>query len=202
MDISNLDDSLTDIVNFFENFCIVFNQFAQVYFIILKIFLVVVLIGCGILTLLKARGFYFKSRAFSSENDDNKKDQFTKPRLIVGTGYIVIGFGILFNYLTYFLIWVLDPIPDRLVYSFISLVDIDPYAINRITDIRLAIYPHEETIYYAFATFSFAHTIHFVISIWYLLNKTKNPRKTFINLSVAVSGGILFGFTTFMPLML
>jgi hypothetical protein len=202
MEISNLDDILTDIVIFFENFCIQFNQFAQVYFIILKFLLVIVLIGCGILTLLKARGFYFKSRAFSSENDYNKKDQFMKPRLIVGIGYIVIGFGILFNYFTYFLIWVLDPIPDRLVYSFISLVEIDPYAINRITDIRLAIYPHEETIYYAFATLSFGHTIHLAISIWYLLNKVKNPRDTFIHLLIAVSGGIMFGFTTFMPLML
>jgi len=161
-----------------------------------------VLIGCGVLTLLKARGFYFKARAFSSENDENKTNSLTKPRLTLGCVYIVLGFGILFNYLTYFLIWILDPLPDRLVFSFINIIDIDPYAINRITDIHLSIYPHEKTIYYAFAMLSFACTVHLTISIWYVLNKVKNPRDTIILLFKAVPGCIMFGFTTFIPLLL
>ena len=144
MEISSLDDTIIDIVNFFESFCIVFNQYANIIFIILKYIFVIVLIGCGVLTLLKARGIYFRTRAFSSEKDDNKTDPLTKPRLILGTVYIVVGSGILFNYLTYFLIWFLDPLPDRLIFSLINLIDIDPYAINRITDIHLAIYPHEK----------------------------------------------------------
>ncbi|MFX0049312.1 MAG: hypothetical protein ACFE8G_14310 [Candidatus Hermodarchaeota archaeon] len=198
----DLNEIIIDIVNFLESFCVLFNQYAQVYFTVFKYVLVIVLIGCGILTLLKARGFYFKSRAFFSEKDENATDHYTKPRLIVGTAYIVIGSGILFNYFTYFLIWILDPIPDRLIFSFFKLVDIDPYAINRITDIHAALYQREQTIYYIFAIFSFGHTIHFTISIWHLLYKVKNPRDTFIHLFVAVSGGILFGFTTFLPFIL
>ena len=201
MEISDLNDIIINIVNFFESFCIVFNQYAHIIFIILKYIFVIVLIGCGVLTLLKARGLYFKSRAFS-EKDENKTDSLTKPRLILGTAYIVIGSGILFNYLTYFLIWILDPLPDRLVFSFINLIDIDPYAINRIADIHLAIYPHEKTIYYAISMLSFANTIHIALSIWYFLNKVRNPRDTLVILLKVVPGGILFGFTTFMPFML
>jgi len=193
---------LNDIINFFENFFIEFNRYALVFFQIFKYIFVIVLIGCGVLTLLRARGLYFKSRAFSSEKDENKTDPLTKPRLIVGTAYIVIGSGILFNYLTYFLIWILDPLPDRLFFSFLIFNDIDPYAINRITDIHSAIYPHEKTIYYAIAMLSFENTVHLTLSIWYFFFNIKNPRKTIINLFIAVPGCILFGFTTFMPFLL
>ena len=193
---------LEDIINILENFCIAFNQYALIYFTIFKYLFVFLLIGCGVLTLLKARRIYFKSRAFSSEKDKNKTNSLTKPRLIVGTAYIIIGSGILFNYFTYFLIWILDPLPDRLIYSFIDLIDIDPYAINRITDISSAIYPHEKTIYYVFSMLSFGHTVHLVLSIWYLQFEVKNPRKTILWMFSSVSGCILFGFTTFMPFML
>jgi len=202
MEISDLNDLIIDVVQLFENICIAFNQYAQVYFIIFKYIFVIVLIGCGILTLLKARGIYFKSRVFSSAIEENKTDGITKLRLIVGTAYIVIASGILFNYLTYFLIWFLDPLPDRLIFSFISLIDIDPYAINRITDIHLTIYPHEKTIYYTIAIFSFENTVHLTLSIWYFFFDVKNPRKTVINLFIAIPGCIMFGFTTFMPFML
>ena len=193
---------LDDTINILENFCIEFNRYALVSFQIFKYIFVIVLIGCGVLTLLKLRGYYFRSRSFSSHKDMDKTDSLTKPRLIVGCVYIVLGFGILFNYLTYFLIWFLDPLPDRLIFSFIGLIDIDPFAINRITDLHSAISPHEKTIYYVFSMLSFGHTVHLILSIWYLQFEVKNPRKTIINLFAAVSGCILFGFTTFMPFML
>jgi len=193
---------LDDFITILENFCIEFNRYASIYFQFFKYIFVVVLIGCGILTLLKARGIYFKSRAFSKEKEENKIDSLTKPRLFIGSAYIIIGSGILFNYLTYFLIWILDPLPDRLIFNFINLIDIDPYALNRITDINLAIYPHEKTIYYAIAMFSFSCVVHLTISIWYVLNKVKNPRDTLFIMFGALPGCIMFGFTTFMPFML
>lgn len=202
MKISDFSDIIIDFEKFFEDFCIAFNQYAQVYFIIFKYIFVFVLIGCGILTLLKARGIYFNFKTFSSTKEEIKIDPLTKPRLIVGTVYIVIGSGILFNYLTYFLIWFLDPLPDRLIFSFISLIDIDPYAINKITDIHFAISPHEKTIYYTTAIFSFENTVHLTLSIWYFFFNIKNSRKTIINLFIAIPGCIIFGFTTFMPFML
>jgi hypothetical protein len=202
MVILNLDDILTDIVKYLENFCIAFNLYTPIFFIIFKYIFVIVLIVCGILTLLKARGIYFKSRAFPKEKEEIYTDPLTKPRLIVGTIYIVIGSGILFNYLTYFLIWILDPIPDRLIFSFFNLDDIDPYALNRIADINLAIYPHEKTLYYIIAMASFENTVHLTLSIWYLFFKVDKPRKTMFHLFKVVPGCILCGFTTFMPFIL
>ena len=197
-----LENLLGDVVNVLEAWCIEFNKYAFIYFQLIKFIFVLILLMCGILTLLKLRGIYFKSRLISSDKDVDKTDLLTKPRLILGCVYIVLGFGILFNYLTYFLIWFLDPLPDRLIFSIISLIDIDPYAINRITDIHSAIFPHEKTIYYGIAMLSFGHTIHLTLSIWYFLAKVKNPRDTMIRLFKAVPGSILFGFTTFMPFML
>lgn len=191
-----------DIINILENFCIEFNRYALIYFQFFKYIFVIVLFGCGILTLLKARGIYFKTRAFSSDKNENKVDPLIKPRLIVGTLYIVAGSGILLNYLTYFLIWILDPIPDRLFFNFIDIFDFDPYAINRISDVNLAIHPHEKTIYYAIAMFSFVNTVHVTLSIWYYYGRIKNPRKIVSNTFKYIPGAIIFGFTTFMPLML
>jgi hypothetical protein len=203
MEISDLNDIITDIIIYLEYFCVWFNQYASAFFIIFKYLFVIVLIGCGILTFLKARGIYFKSRVFPKEKTEIKTDPLTKPRLIIGTVYIVIGSGILFNYLIYFLIWILEPLPDRLFFNFIDLYGIDPYALNRIADINQAIYPHEKTIYYAIAMISFESTVHLILSIWYFFYKdNKNPRKTMINLFIAIPGCIIFGFTTFMPLIL
>ena len=194
--------ALDSVLDPLEEICSEFNSFALIFFQYFKYIFVIVLIGCGVLTLLKLRGYYFKSRSYSVEVGSNKKDSFIKPRLIVGAVYIFIGFGILFNYLIYFFIWLLDPLPDRFIFNIINLIDIDPFILNRITDIHSAIYPHEQTVYYVVAILSFTNSIHLTVSIWYLLNNVNNPRKTIIWLFSSVPGGIFFGFTTFMPFML
>ena len=82
----------------------------------------------------------------SSEKEKGKKSLLTKPRLILGSAYIILACGILFNYLIYFLIWALEPLSDRLIFNLIPLTDINPYITNRITDIHSAIYPQEKTL--------------------------------------------------------
>ncbi len=197
-----LENLFGDIANALEAWCIEFNKYAIVYFKSVKFIFVLILLMCGILTLLKLRGFYFKSRLITSENKKDTKNLLTKPRLILGSAYIILACGILFNYLIYFLIWALEPLPDRFIFIFIPLTGINPYITNRITDIRSAIYPHEKTFYYIIAMFSFFFTLHLILSIWYFIYKSSNPRKTMINLVISVSGVIICGFTTFMPLML
>lgn len=197
-----LEDLFGDIVNPLEAWCIEFNKYAIIYFKLIKFIFVLILLMCGILTLLKLRGFYFKSRLITSENNKDKKSLLTKPRLIIGSAYIILACGILFNYLIYFLIWAFEPLPDRLIFNFITLTDIDPYITNRITDIHSAIYPHEKTLYYIVAMASFFFTLHLILSIWYLIYKSKHPRQTMKHLVISISGVIIFGFTTFMPLML
>jgi hypothetical protein len=197
-----LENLFGDIANALEAWCIEFNKYAIVYFKSVKFIFVLILLMCGILTLLKLRGFYFKSRLITSENKKDTKSLLTKPRLILGSAYIILACGILFNYLIYFLIWALEPLPDRFIFIFIPLTGINPYITNRITDIHSAIYPHEKTFYYIIAMFSFFFTLHLILSIWYFIYKSSNPRKTMINLVISVSGVIICGFTTFMPLML
>ena len=197
-----LDNLFGDTTNVLEVWCIEFNKYAIIYFKSIKFIFFLILLMCGILTLLKLRGFYFKSRLIPSENKKDEKSLLTKLRLIVGCAYIILACGILFNYLIYFLIWALEPLPDRLIFNLIPLIDIDPYITNIITDIHSTIYPYKKTFYYIVAIPSFFSTLHLILSIWYFIYKSRNPRKTVINLVISVLGVIICGFTTFMPLML
>jgi hypothetical protein len=184
-----------------ENWCKNFNQFSKIFFKILKYVFVSLLFIVGIL--IKLRGIYFNNRVRESENKSNEKDDFlNKIRLIVGIIYIFIAFGILGNFLIYFLMLILDPIPDRLIFSFINFGEkIDPFFINRISDIDKSLYPHEKTIYYSIAFGSLIAVIHLSISCWFLIIKShpSNHRKNLIHLISSLGEGILFGFTTFLP---
>lgn len=192
-----------EIISGLEKWCILFNKFAQVLFLYLKFIFVFILLSIGILTLLKLRGMHLQVR---TKNVEAQEDRLKKPRLILGGSYIFIAIGILFNFLTYFLIWALDPIPDRMIFSFINFNgNIDPHYMNRIENIENSKYPHEKTIYYCVAYFSFISVLNLLLSIWYLINNNKvisNPRKVIKNLLASLTGAILFGFTTFLPLFL
>lgn len=196
------EDILKDIIGGLENWCIAFNNFFLIFCKYLKYIFVFIILFIGILTLLRLRGVYRQSRLTSSEN---KEDLFMKPRLILGCSYIVLAFGILFNYLTYFFIWLLDPLPDRLIYNFISFNGIDPFYLNRIMDISLSLYPHEKTIYFSFSFFSLISVLDILLSLWYLINNNRlitNPSKALGILISGVIGAIVFGFNTFLPFFL
>jgi hypothetical protein len=194
------EDILQDIIVKLENFCIAFNNFFLILCQYLKYIFVFIILTIGILTLLRLRGVYRQSRLVGK---DKQEDQFIKPRLILGCSYIVLAFGILFNYITYFLIWILDPLPDRLIFSFIAFSGIDPNYLNRIADISTSQFPHEITIYYCFGSLMALLTV--LISVWYLVNNNRlinNPRNVFIWLISGVIQGILFGFNTCLPFFL
>ncbi|GAH80168.1 unnamed protein product [marine sediment metagenome] len=93
--------------------------------------------------------------------------------MFLGAVYIVLAFGILFNWFTIFLLWALEPLLDRLIFNFINFHGIiDPYTMNRIMDISASIYPHEQTIYYGVAFGSFVAIADIIIAIWYLESST------------------------------
>jgi hypothetical protein len=194
---------LDDVINGLENWCIAFNEFFLLFSKYLKYIFVFIILFIGILTLLRFRGIYRSSR--EKGGIDKKEDALTKPRLILGTLYIVLAFGILFNYLTYFFIWILEPLPDRLIYSFIDFIGINPFYMNGIKDISVSQYPHEKTIYYCFSFASLMSVLTILLSLWYLINNNRlinNPRKTFGYLISGLMGCILFGFTTYLPFFL
>jgi hypothetical protein len=200
--ILSIDDIFNDIIVGLENFCIVFNNFFLIFHIYLKYIFIFIIFSIGIFTLLKLRGIYRQSRLIDK---NEKQDMFMKPRLILGCSYIVLAFGILFNYLTYFLIWILDPLPDRLIYNFISFSGIDPFYLNGIIDINLSQFPHEQTIYYCFSFLSLMAILQILLSLWYLINNNRlisNPRKTIAILFSGIIEGVLFGFNTCLPFFL
>jgi len=200
--ILSVDDVFKDVIEGLENWCIAFNNFFLIFCKYLKYIFVLIILLIGILTLLRLRGVYRQSRLVGT---DKKEDTFTKIRLILGSLYIFLAFGILFNYLTYFLIWILEPLPDRLIYNFLDFSDINPFNMNGIKDISMSQYPHEKTIYYCFAFGSLTSVLAILLSLWYLINNNRvitNPRATMAYLFTGVTGGILFGFTTCLPFFL
>jgi len=200
--ILSIDDVFKDIIIGLENWCIAFNNFFLILCKYLKYIFIFIILSIGILTLLRLRGVYRQSRLVGT---DQKVDSFLKPRLILGCSYIVLGFGILFNYNTYFLIWILDPLPDRLIFSFIEFSGIDPYYLNRLSDITTCQFPHEKTIYYCFSFISLISILDILLSLWYLINNNRlitNPSKAVGILISGVIGGILFGFNTCLPFFL
>jgi len=127
-----------------------------------------------------------------------------KPRMILGTLYIVFAFGILLDWFTYFLLAVLNPLPDRLIFNYLSLSGIiDPFASNNISDISKAVYPYEKTLYYGVAIVSFMGILTITISLWQIINKEGTiTKKSIINLITGIVTGLIAGFTTCLPLFL
>ncbi len=135
------EDILSEILVGLESWCIAFNELFIIFSKFLKYIFVFIILFIGILTLIRLRGVYRQSRLMGTNKEE---DSLTKTRLILGCLYIFLGFGILFNYLTYFLIWVLEPLPDKMIFNFINFISIDPLYVNRIMDFSLSQLPHEK----------------------------------------------------------
>ena len=155
-----------------NNWFIFINNFLEIVFFYLKYIFFGILLIMGILTLLSLRGRYFLERLRYNQEEKLAHNPLTKPRIILGSFYIVFAFGILFNWFTYFLIIILDPLPDRFLFTFNEFAGIvDPFQLNRISDISLTIYDYEKTIYYGVAILFFVAILNLMVSIWQLINK-------------------------------
>ena len=196
--------SINQILPSFDDLFIEVNYFIELLFGYLKYVFFGILLIIGILTLFSLRGKYFLERIRYSKEQKLSDNPMTKPRLVLGSFYIVFAFGILLDWFTYFLLIVFDPLPDRLIFNFISLSGIiDPFALNNISDISKAVYPYEKTIYYAVAIVSFMALLTIVISLWRIINKEGTiTKKSIVCLITGVVTGLLAGFTTCLPLFL
>ncbi len=198
----SLENVVEDVISGLESWCVAFNDFFLIFIKYLKFIFVFIILAIGILTLLRFRGIYLQHRMRKVEKEE---DTLNKSRLILGTLYISLAFGILFNYGIYFLIWILDPLPDRLIFNFIEFSGIDPLYLNGIKEVSIAQFPHEKTIYYCFSLGSLISFLDICLSLWYLINNNRiinNPRRTMVCLFSGVTGCILFGFTPFLPFFL
>ena len=188
----------------FNDLFIEINSYIELVFGYLKYVFFGILLIIGILTLVSLRGIFFLERIRYTKEKELADNPLTKPRLILGTLYILFAFGILLDWFTFFLLVVLDPLPDRLIFNFISFSGIiDPFALNSVSDISKAVYPYEKTIYYGVAIVSFMALLTITISIWKIINKEgTRTKKSIVSLISGIVTGMLTGFTTCLPLFL
>ncbi len=199
-----------------EAWCEEFNYFCEIYFGYLKFLFIFILLVFGLMSVLKSKkgtsdvwfqrysGVIQNQSQVEQEDDmsysDNKK--INKVNLFVGFVFFLLAAGILFDYFTYFLIWSLEPLPDRLIFNFIDFSgDIDPSYLNRIMDITVSQYAHEKTIYYCIALSSFGALVNLLGGLWCLFSQ-KSIKVSFSLITVGLTTAILTGFTTCLPFFL
>ena len=96
----------------------------SILFVFLKYILSFILIILGILILFRFKKNYSKYNVNTFQNNLDEKIVVKLSHMVLGVLYIIFGIGILSNLLTYFLIWVLDPIPDRYLFVFINFIGV------------------------------------------------------------------------------
>ena len=187
-----------------DDVCSNINGFLEVFFGYLKYIFFTILLAIGLLTLFSLRGKYFLERLRYNKEEKLTDNPLTKPRIIISSVYLVIAFGVLFDWFTYFLIIILDPLPDRFLFVFIQLSGItDPFGLNVVADINQTTRPFEATIYYAVAMISFIAVLDILISIWQMAVRDNiNEKKAILALMGGIILGMLTGFTTCLPLFL
>jgi hypothetical protein len=205
---STLYTTIPEVINGLEELCISINEFLLLLFGYMKYIFALILMILGVMTLLRYRGIFMLQRYSYNlhEKKEKFKEKLKKTHVILGIVYIFTGFGIIFNYLIYILIWCLDPLPDRLIFQFIDIGGmIEPQYILRISNINLAMAPHEKTIYLCFAYISLFSLIQISTSIWFISKGGQLLNHPILTYSVLISGvmeGILAGFTTCLPFMI
>jgi len=185
-----MEDILIEFLNGFNYFFILLFQYIKYIFSFILFML-------GILTLLSLRTVYFNKKLV---NKDVNEDFLRKSRLVLGSVYIIMGSGILFNYLTYFLIIAFSPLPDQFLQSFITNSIIKN--LNFEEEYILSLF--EKCFYNFFAIGSFFALLALFMSLWYLLNNrsVKNPYRVLVLLIYSIASGILCGFSTCLELLL
>ncbi len=153
--------------------------------------------------------FFIKSQKNKEQEEfRRKKNEKTAGKIIcafLGFLYIFLALGFLLNFLTYLLIIMLDPVPDRFIITlFYYLQKSNISSMHLIKNVNAAKRPHEITIYYWFVIASFISFLHVLISFTMILYKReyKNIKTPIIHLISSLMECFFFGFTTFMPFFL
>ena len=163
-------------------------SYIPLIFIFLKYTFVIVLFIIGLLILLRLRGIYLHHRI---KDPGNSNKVMKNVKLVLGCTYIILAFGILFNYFTYFLIWLCQDFNGLLLVFLNYVVSTLPIEIFKdICNIEYYIYP-------VIALCSFFSILQYVMSMFYLVNNNRvisSPKKTVILLASSIFQILLFGF--------
>ena len=93
-----------------------------------------------------------------------------RKQLIGGIVYMLLAFGILYDFITYFMLIILDPIPDRFALEFLNYAGVfNPWALNGVIDMSSFGSPIETTVFYGFTFASFICFVEVLVSIWLII---------------------------------
>jgi len=163
-------------------------SYVPLIFVFLKFTFVIILFIIGSLILLRLRGIYLHQRI---KDPGNSNKGLNNVRLVLGCTYIILAFGILFNYLTYFLIWMCQDFNGLLLIFLNYVVSTLPIEIIKyLPNIEYYIYP-------IVALCSFFSILQYIMSMFYLVNNNRvisSPKKTVILLASSLFQIIFFGF--------
>ena len=172
----------------YDIFDFLISQIPLIFFF-LKYTFVIVLFIIGLLILFILRGIYLHQRI---KDPGNSNKAMNNGRIMLGCSYIILAFGILFNYLTYFLIWLCQDFNGLLLVFLNYVVSTLPIEIFKdMPFIEYYIYP-------IVALCSFFSILQYIMSMFYLVNNNRvisSPKKTVILLASSLFQIIVFGFT-------
>jgi hypothetical protein len=203
-----LNLSVNQIGDIFGNISWIFNWFndiSSVFFGAVKYLLFLILLTMSLLAFLKFK----KHHAILKVNNSNdmtleQKYSMKNKHLIIATVYLVFAFGILLDFLTYFMLVVLEPIPDRFAFQLVNYAGItNPWTLYGVVDPSSLGSPVETMVFYIFTYVSLVCFLDILVSVWLIITENiVHIKKAFFSLFTGVFFGFLVGFTTFLPLLL
>ena len=129
------DDPIDDVFGSISWIFEWFNGLSSVFFSALKYVLFILLIIMSLLALLKFKKNYAIFKLNYSNTSLEEKFMLKKKQFIIGIIYFVLAFGILFDFLTYFMLIVLEPIPDRFAFELLNYSGMSNlWALNGVID--------------------------------------------------------------------
>ncbi len=172
-----------DVNQVLDIFDIITLQFFPLLFIVLKYLISFILLSIGILYLLSLKGIFLKKKLYNKYKDND----FNNLRIIIGVTFIILAFGILFNYLIYFFIWLFQYFDGFLlviINFFLGNSDFDIPIVNKLISQGIGLG-------------SFVAILQFILAIFYFLNdrivlmSSKNASSLIVTSVISI---LLFGF--------
>ncbi|MGQ4873786.1 MAG: hypothetical protein ACP6IY_06920 [Promethearchaeia archaeon] len=182
------DTNFSFITDFENNFEYIINLL-YLFIIIFKYTIIIVLLFLGILSFIEKINANAKNRCF--QEDFPKKDN---KKYWLGILYLFLGLGFLFNYLIFFLIWLVNLLPDGLLIQYFEKSMDIPLSSSSKSFLGSNL---ERTIIIIISLGSLYGILNLIISIWFLFQfkNIKNPKVVIIYLIHSLFFCIIFGFT-------
>ena len=181
-----------------------FNDISSVFFSALKYILFFLLILLSVLAFLKFKKSYTIFKSNQIEKSVEEKLVLKKKQFVIGIAYFLLALGFLFDFITYLMLIILEPLPDRFAFQLLNYAGVfKPWALHGLIDVSSFGSPIETTVFYFFTFISLICFLDILVSVWLIITENiVHIKKAFFCLFTGVFFGFLVGFTTFLPLLL